>query len=629
MLSEIIRTLKQNKIVHIVILILALFSAQFAFADEEPQDSTEQKKDIFKWEYNLTCTERTRVEIDTTMDFFYLYEPNGSIADYKVNTGEFASPAFSLLYTPKNSDAFFLSPYEQSLVSTDEIPDYTAQRPFSELFFSQGLNREQSGRFLHTQNANKYCNVGLLLNFYKTDGEWDNQALKGQHVVPWISYYGPRFSTTFKFAFNNIKGGENGGIAADSLLHYEKLLRMKHPRANSYVRYQDVKFVQKWNLGRKPKEDSASLDLLRYKNALGYRMNYNSIRRDYTDNLIDADFYSNILYDSTQTTDTVILKNLTAAAFLEFQRKVGKINAVANFAIGSEFISTYCHDYAYKIPESLSNSQYYEGRFSFSLPWNVSIEHNHLYYFEGEDQKSFEVNTYLAKTFEIKEKECSISFAEEFSKSYLGDVYYVLESNHNAWRNDFNAENLLNVNANITSQWGGFEADVHYYTMKDYISFDSKGVLQQTNASGNALTAKIQKTTRFWHILMKNGLIYQDISVGNQEYPTWATYNSLAVQGAFLRKLIHFGLGAEVLYYPAYKVPTYDAALGDFLPQDTYKYGDFPILNVFATLKYKPIKLYVKYNSLYALLKEQNYPIASYPQTNGTISFGISWLFYN
>ena len=620
---------KQNRIIHRVIMIICLFSAQFAFADEEPQDSVEQNKDIIKWEYNLTSTERTRVKIDTTMDFFYLYEPNGSIADYKVHAAEYASPAFSLLFTPKNSDAYFLTPYESSLVSTYDIADYTAQRPFSELFFSQGLNSEQSARFLHTQNANKYCNVGLNLNFYKTMGEWDNQSIKGQHVTPWIAYYGPRFSTTFKYAFNNIKRGENGGIAADSLLHYEKLLRMKHPRANSFLRYQDIAFTQKWNLGRKPKEDSASLDLLRYKNALGYRLNYNSIRRGYTDNLLDAEFYTNILYDSTQTADTVVCKSLTNAAFIEFQRKLGNIVAVANFAVGAEFISANCYDYAYKIPESLSKSEYYEGQFSFSLPRNISIEHSHLYYFEGDDSNSFELNTSLSKLFEIKEKEISISLSEEYSQSYLGDVYYVLESNHNAWRNDFSAEKLLDVNANITSEWGGFEADVHYYTMKDYISFDTKGVLQQSNKSGNALTAKVQKTTRFWHFLMKNGLIYQDISVGDQEYPTWATYNSLAVQGAFFHKLIHFGLGAEVLYYPAYNVPTFDAALGDFLPQTTYKYGNFPIVNAFATLKYKPIKLYVKYNSLYALLKEQNYPIAGYPQTNGTISFGISWLFYN
>ena len=137
------------------------------------------------------------------------------------------------------------------------------------------------------------------------------------------------------------------------------------------------------------------------------------------------------------------------------------------------------------------------------------------------------------------------------------------------------------------------------------------------------------KTTRFWHILMRNGLIFQKMTVGTQEYPKWATYNSLAFHGAFLRKLIQVQLGADMLYYPAYNTPTYDAALGTFLPQTEFQYGDFPIMNVFASLKYKPIRLYVKYTDFYSLLKGRNYPIAGYPQTKGSISFGLSWMFYN
>lgn len=626
--------MKQNKLIRFFVCsLVGVLSASFVFADDEPKDSTEeQQKDIIMWNYNLTHTARVRAGMDTSMDFFYMYEPNGQLADYKVNVAEYASPSWSLLYSPKSDYyPFFYGAYKDAIITTDKMPDYTAQCPYSNLIYTQGLNSEQSAKFTHTQNVNKYCNVGFDLNFYKTLGEWENQAIKGQHVTPWISYYGPRFTTTLKYAFNHINRQENGGIAEDSLLTYEKLRRMKHPYASSSLHFQDVEFMQKWNLGRKPKEDSTSLELLQYKNSIGYKLNYNSIKRSYFDQNLDTSFYQSILFDSLQTTDTVLYKNLSNSVFYELQRDLGKSTRfVANVGAGLEYMSTYFHDYTYSIPENFCRSTYYEGKFDLTLPYALSLSHAQKVYFEGEKSGSCEFYTNLLKEFSIKEKTLSIKLSHTNSKLDLQDAYYFNCTNHYAWsRYDLGTEKINDFALNVNSEWGNIEAGVHYYTMKDYVSFDENAVLQKADETGNALTAKIQKTTRFWHILMKNGLIYQDIAVGNQEYPTWATYNSLAFQGAFLRKLIHFGIGAEMLYYPAYKVPTYDGALGEFLPQSNFEYGDFPIVNVFATIKYKPIRLYVKYTSLYALVKEQNYPIAGYPQTNGTISFGISWVFYN
>ncbi len=613
----------------IILLLLWLSATDFSVAASDPQDTTKEvKRDIIKWEYNLTKTERYRVDMDTSMDFFYLYEPNGSIADYLVNVAEYASPSFSLLFTPK-SDPFCLRAFENSFVSADDIFDYTAQRPYSNLFYSQGLNSEQSAKFIHTQNVNKYCNLGLDLNFYRNLGEFDNQSIKGQHVTPWIVYYGPRFSTTFKYAFNNVIRRENGGIAEDSLLNYEKLLRMKFPEAESALRYQNVEFVQKWNIGRKPKEDSTSLDLLRYKNALGYKLNYSSVKRFYSDKYPDTSFYANVLYDSVATNDSLFDKYLENSVFVEFQRKIHNVNVVANFAVGVEYMSTVFHDYNYSIPEYFSNSQFYEGSFDFSFVKNTRVEHRHRFYFSGEDRGCFSLYTKLAKLFNFGEHSLDISAYQDYSSSYLGGTIYDFESNHYSWHNDFDAEKVHDLNCNVHSSWGNLEADVHYYLMKDFVAFDENCLLQQIPGSGHAFTAKVQKTTRFWHILMNNGLIYQNIETGLQEYPTWATYNSLAFQGAFLKKLIHFGIGAELLYYPSYKTPTYDGVLGEFIPQSTYEYGGFPLVNVFATIKYKPIRLYVKYTNLYALLDEQNFTIAHYPQSNGTVSFGLSWLFYN
>lgn len=625
--------MKIQKYIQIIITICCILVQPICgFADNEPvtnrEDSTEKPKEIFQWNYNATHTQRLREDMDTTMDFFYLYEPNGSIADYKVSVAEYASPAFSLLFKPKSGDIWFLQPYESSLVTTDAMAEYTAQKPYSELFYSQGLNSEQTAKFTHTQNINKYCNVGFDMNFYKTVGEFDNQTIKGQHVAPWISYYGPRFSTTFKYAFNCIKRGENGGIAEDSLLNYEKLLRMKHPNALSELRYQNIEFSQKWNLSRKHLIDSTT-GMISYKNAIGYRMNYSSAKRYFSDKYPDTTFYANTLFDSLKTNDTIIYKIMTTALFTEVQRKIHKTNIVLNLGLGCEYETLYYHDYNYSIPESSGPSEFYEGIFDVVFPHNVTLSHQHRYDFAGETKGSYYLYTEINKLIPIHESTLKVNLSHTYTQYEPHTSYYLYLTNNYMWENNFEAEKTHEFGGSITSSWGNISAEVNYYLLNNYVAFDETGNPQQTAKKGDAFTAKIQKTTHLWHFLLQNGVIFQDVNVANLTYPTWATYNSLAFQGAFLKKLIHFGIGGEVLYYPKYQAPTFDVALGDFIPQSTYEYGNFPIINAFLTIKYKPIKLYVKYSSLYALLKEQNYTIAGYPQSNGTISFGISWLFYN
>lgn len=627
--------MKVNKYIHTITTIFFVLLQTFCvFAEEEPTDTTEDKttetkKEIYKWKYNITHTQRVRDDIDTTMNFFYLYEPNGSIADYKVSVAEYASPAFSLQFKPKTDDLWFLQPYETSIITTKNMLEYSAQRPYSELFYSQGLNSEQTAKFTHTQNINKYCNVGFDMKFYKTVGEFDNQTIKGKHVAPWISYYGPRFSTTFKYAFNCIKRGENGGIAEDSLLNYEKLLRMKHPNALSEIRYQNIEFSQKWNLSRKPIIDSTTQDMISYKNALGYRMNFSSAKRYFTDKYPDTAFYFNTLYDSLKTNDTIIYKLMNTAVFVELQRKIHKTRIAMNFGLGCEYESLYYHDYNYSIPETNDPSEFYEGIFDISFPHTWYLAHQHRYDFAGANKGSYSINTSMNKQIDINESTLIFNISHIYKQTDPNSAYYMHLSNHYSWYNDFESEKSHELGGTISSSWGNISADFHYYFLKNYVAFDDKGTPQQTKQNSNAFTAKIQKTTQLWHFLLQNGIIFQDVAVADYKYPTWATYNSIAFQGAFFRKLIHFGIGGEVLYYPKYQTPTFDVALGDFIPQSTYEYGNFPIINAFLTIKYKPIKLYVKYSGLYALLKEQNYPIAGYPQTNGTISFGISWLFYN
>ncbi len=622
--------MKKN-IVYILLLTVFTLFGSFAFAEEDPADTT-IVKEVMMWSYNTTHTQRIRETIDTTVDYFYLHEPNGSIADFKVDVAGYASPAFSIQLAPKKGKSMFLNAYESSLISTDDMLDYSAQHPYTTLTYTAGLNGEQSGKVLHTQNVNKYLNAGFAMNYYKSVGEYDNQNIKGQHVAPWISYYGPRFSTVFKYAYNNVKREENGGIVADSLLQYEKLLRMKFPNGQSALRYQDLSFVQKWNLGKKPKEDSLSLDIPQYKYAFGYRLNYSSVKHSYSDKNPDTAFYTNVFYDSLKTTDSSFYKILTNSLFLELQQNIGKVKVVADFDLGLEYQTLTYFDYDYRIPEYFERNLFYQGSFDISFPQDFNISHSHRFYVGGPSKSDLEVTTSLDKEFTIGNHNLCVLLSHSYSR--LGSDWSLLnfESNHYVWHNDFVPEKLTDCNLQLSSSFGNLSLDAHFYSTRNYVYFNKAGDVSSISTCSEdiAFTAMVKKTTSYKHFMMTNGLLLQSTRMGEQTYPMYATYNSMEVRFSLQKKSIplYFSLGGELLYYPKYYAPVYDGALGVFLPQNQYKYGGFPLVNAYATIKYKPIRVFVKYSGLYALF-EQNYAVASYPQSNGTLSFGLTWLFNN
>ncbi|MCQ2606345.1 MAG: putative porin [Bacteroidales bacterium] len=618
----------KTKIYTIISACFALLATS-AFAEDDPTD-TAKVKEVMMWSYNATHTQRSREIIDTTVDYFYLHEPNGSIADFKVDVAGYASPAFSLQFSPLKNEPFYLGAYESSLIRTENMPDYTAQHPYTTLTYTGGLNGEQSGKVLHTQNVNKYLNVGFCMDFYKTVGEFDNQNIKGQHIAPWISYYGPKFSTVFKYSFNNILRQENGGIVADSLLNYEKLRRMKFTNAKSNVRYQNVDFVQKWNLGAKHREDSSSLDIPVYKIACGYRLNFESAKRTYSDSKPDTAYYTNVLYDSLNTTDSSEYKILSNSLFLEFSKNIGAARIVADFDFGTEYQSLEYFDYNYSIPEYFEHSEYYKGAFDFTFPNELALSHTHLFYVLGPSKGQFSVQTMLSKEFAIGEQSLGVTLSHSYEKSDPHPTFLDYEANNYAWHNNFVPEKLTDCNLQLASSFGNLSLDAHLYSARNYVYFDNNGNVQNISTCSEdlAFTVLLKKKTAYKHFMMTNGLLVQSVSMGEQDYPNFATYNSMEFRCAMLHKLIHLSLGGELLYYPKYNAPVYDAALGAFLPQNNYKYGGFPLVNAYATIKYKPIRLFVKYSGLYALF-EQNYAVASYPQSNGTLSFGLTWLFNN
>lgn len=610
-----------------IVLCIGLFSNLFS----QQADTIIPKKEIIEWKYNSSFTQRKRVEIDTMHLDFHNYSPNAIISDYNLDQGSFASPLFPLMYENLFEGTTYLHPFKNSLLVATDLLDYNTKQPFTDAFYSVSKNQEQQVKFFHTQNYNKDLNLGLKINYYKSLGEYTPQSITAKHFAPWISYAGPRFSTYFKFAYNSINHDDNGGILVDSIIN-SKNITTKMTHAKTEILYNNAVFIQKWNLSSASNYiDSSSIEIPQYPIALVYKINYESSKKYYTDTKIDYLNYTHVLWDSLKTNDTIKNKVITNEFYLESNKNSINSYYATNVGVGHEYENIYFRDYNYSYPELHNTSIYYVGNFLFNYkPQAIEFEHSQKYSFYGASKADFSLTTSLSKKFTINQtKKLTIDIVHQWNSCMPHALYSKFMSNHNMWDENFNKINNNHFSGIVNSDIANITMSLDYYVMNNYLYSDASGTISQANNTGKALIYSVKKKSEFWKINMQNGCVIQSHSIRGIDYPQWATYNSLAFHDILYKHLIDFNIGLEGLYYPKYFTPQYNTPMAMYTQQHTVKIGDYPIVNAFVAIKYKPIRILLKYNGLYSQFVEKNFLAAHYPQQTSYFTFAVSWIFYN
>ena len=617
------------KYTYIYSIVFCFIFVSNSFAQEI--DTAKAIPQVHAWQFDDSYTYKEKVEIDTSISHFQDYSPNARISDYALDLGSFGSPAFSLKFSPLQSTPFYIQGFDKVIITPEKMLDYTAPRPYTELYYSVSKNQEQQVNFIHTQNYNKDLNLGIKLNFYQSSGEYQPQAITGKHVAPWLSYSGRRFSTYFKYTYNSVLFDVNGGILADSLIN-EKRFITALPKAKSHITSQNALFIQKWNLSNVPAIiDSTSLELPQYPLAFGIRSDFNSTQHFYTDESVSLTWYQNTLWDTLQTHETTKYKSIKEYLFLESNIASNSIKSHIIIGTGYHYESNMYRDYNYTYPNYYGNSMYMANKFLFELvKLKILVKHNHTIYYYGNLKNDVLVNTEISKKFTLpKDKELRIYASHSFEYSSPHSMYTDFMSNHYMWNEHFKSEKTQTISGGFISTFGNISANATVYQSQNYLYFDAFGQISQAEKLGTAVVCDVKKETKLWKFELQNGAVFQSSDYKGIEYPNWASYNSIAFHSIFYKKLVNFKLGVEGLYYPKYYVPQYNTSLGTYTMQHTSKIGDYPNMNAFLSIKYKPIRVLLKYNGLYTQFQEKNFTALHYPQPSSYVTFAVSWLFYN
>jgi len=617
-----------------VLIIISLIISQLLFAS--PVDSLKQNvssDNIQAFKYNTFFTSRERVIVDTTEDNFYEYTSSRQISDYAINLGYFGSPTYSLKEPALYSNAVYLPAITNQYYTTENSTFYNVKKPFTVLTYSQGAFSEQQAQFLHTQNYSKDLNVGLRLNYYQSNGYADFNIVGGKHISPWISYMGDLYSIHAVYNFNSIGNKETGGLENDSTINNVDTYTIALSQAQSQKRIQDGSIIQKWNIAKsRVLPDTLRITIPSYKYTIGHSLKYQKTQMDYYDKSVDVNFYPQIFRDSVSTYDTIRTKTISNSVFFEYDRLYKGNKQLFHFGFGQEY--EYCNyfDNRNAFPKEYWNSLFYQAHMLFEYKNNGVLDFNLKSYLTGDKSQDIESSiNYSSEFFTSSKLATQLQLYYSMSNKQELGVLREYQSNHSQWLgiNQFKPVFNQEVGGKLALTKAHLDIQASLLQINNMYYFNTNWELQQLDGRSFLTQLEVRRNTKIWDIHIVNSILYQLSESKAFELPSLGTYNSLYYQSSLFHDLLQCKIGLEGLWYTNYSAPTYIPTLGVFANQDEIQLGETPIVNAFISLKYKPVRVLIKYNGLYSKIFEKKFLVQHYPQQTGYLAVAVSWIFYN
>ncbi|MBK8806933.1 MAG: hypothetical protein IPO21_09920 [Bacteroidales bacterium] len=250
---------------------------------------------ISAWNYDEFFLEKKSIILDTVIEKFHLKSTIDSKYSFFQSLGNIGTPVSPYnLIDKKNSFVYFLDAYSLYYYNPNEQVFYNTHRPFTNIHYTSGPKKQQLVDFIHTQNIHRDLNIGLTLNFFNSLGLYGKNisSSNGSKISVWSSYSSGKYKTNISYFFGRNFIDENGGLVDDSVVYTNFGYTMRYTNANSRVQYQNIQFLQEWNLldAVKPK-DSLSYRYPDFKLSLKNVLLYNRADRFFQDIVADEVFY--------------------------------------------------------------------------------------------------------------------------------------------------------------------------------------------------------------------------------------------------------------------------------------------------------------------------------------------------
>lgn len=614
-----------------LLFILLIFNVLCESLKAQKADSTSQSdssKIVKLWSFENTWNGMQSEQADTQITNYqnYLLLRNNFFA----SLGNSGSATFPLTYS-NNYDEYplFYIPLK-IYYSSDRHVFYNTHKPYTRINFVAGTSKDKGEQYLnilHTQNVNRYLNFSFRANGHNSIGYYLRQENRNNSFRFSTNYLRNKYKLQAYFNIEKFRLVENGGIQNDDYiidsLYKPENLNVRLNNAKNIVVFREGFLHQIISLTGKT--DSTDTAKIKYNSIFEIQTTtrYQWFKKLYTD--IPFGYYSNIYVDSTATKDSTQSETL----FQNLSLVLTENNPLKTaFLLGLNYDQ---RNYYYYYSDTLLNSygilasvyktngKRFNGYFTVEqwlngyLKGNNKLEGKVSYgYKHFRDSLQFVLNTgYFNK-----------------NAAYYINHYY---SNNFKWNNTFlnSAFSFSTFSFNDKFYNAGFSAN--FYTVKNYIYFDSLSLPKQQNHTIKIMSGFVYKNFKLGNFHFNNKAVFQQSSNDSiLPLPMFVGVHSFFYQFLIFKKVLKVQFGTEVLYFTKYFAPEYVPATSQFALQNERKTGGYPYVDVFLNFNWKRARIFFKIEHVnYSLMEENYFTAPHYPQTPRILKFGISWNFYD
>jgi hypothetical protein len=167
---------------------------------------------------------------------------------------------------------------------------------------------------------------------------------------------------------------------------------------------------------------------------------------------------------------------------------------------------------------------------------------------------------------------------------------------------------------------------------KNYIYFDKTARPVQNGSPAQLFQAGIKFKYRLKRFFTENEIVFSGVT-GSTEYiqvpPIFANVR-IYYQNILFKGATEVQIGGQIHYKSAFYGLAYMPVTSQFYLQDNFLLPAYPVIDVFANIRIKSVRLFIKFSQINQGFTAKGYLVAPYyfglPRTLG---FGVTWMFFD
>ena len=631
-----------------LLLLSILFSGILVFAQNAavpPAKKSPVKtvKHIKSWHISEQIATADTIPMDTSKLNFQDKNPVESFSIANSYNGNLGSPIQSKLYfkRPQGSDFLFDDAYKPYTLDLSSALFYDTTFPYTNLTYLTGgtsYTKEEQVKFLFTASPSKKANIGALLDYIYSVGNYKNQAVKRFSGGLFGRYDGKHYSAHGLISMNNHFNYESGGLSDLSLLTNPNV-KVKPKDMPVYITGYSAfsknlaYFNHSYSIGinREVKIDKDSVrneyvPVTRF----GHTIKYEEMKKRYYEPTVVTDFYS--FTDKTKkiANDTAAVRTLTNLVSISLEEE---FNKWMKFGL-TGYVENEIQQFTYMPDSILTKTLKSNTRVGGILSKNLGTQFRYNIlgdiYLIGYKTGEFRVEGKAIGNFNLFNQDISLTanaFIKNEEPAFFLQQYY---STHYRWENNFGKMYKTHISGSFAMPKYHTLLDIGVENISDYIYFGNDSLPTQYKGNVQVFSADLKQDFHFGKFTLENNAVYQVSSVPDVlPLPTLSLYHNFYYHAKWFKDL-YPQIGASVRYHTKYYAPSYIPATGQFCTQKEVLIGDYPILNVYANFHLKQARFFVEYNHLNKyFMSGAHFYIPNYAVNPPVFRFGLSWNFYN